>query len=172
MLSLRTLFFNSRSPEQRHGPETSDWGGTRMRMGRRVDDVNGSDLRTDSNSGLPSSKLQIDRLILILQRLGLLFIQWGGTNKTNYNRMWGARRHCDQIWQDVDITSFAAEDSIQARCYAQRAHISQHPRHSFASKKLGAHIYIIYCHIVFPKILQPHNGVQRDPICFRKSTCF
>jgi len=46
-------FFNSRSPEQRHGPETSDWGGTRLRMGRRVDDVNGSDLRTDSGSGLP-----------------------------------------------------------------------------------------------------------------------
>ena len=37
-----------------------------------------------------------------------------------------ARRHRDQIWQDVDITSFAAEDSMRARCYARRARISRH----------------------------------------------
>jgi len=45
-----------------------------------------------------------------------------------------ARRHWDQIWKNIDITSFAAQDLVRARCYAQRARISQHPKHSFALK--------------------------------------
>jgi len=54
-----------------------------------------------------------------------------------------ARWHCDQTWQDFDITSFVAEDSMWARCYAQRAYISQHPKHSFASKILERHLHNI-----------------------------
>ena len=33
-----------------------------------------------------SSRLHIDRAVLILQRSALLFIRWGRTNKTNQNR--------------------------------------------------------------------------------------